>query len=660
MTIVEEMQSDADETNLAHRPDQESEPIVQLRKLFLIALGIVGAASALYSAFLLWQIISGSLERVVKTHLPSNSWARMKWAIPFVWIGVFVLIRRFLSLIGAIDPNDWTKAESRFESALSVILPASLAAAIGLAFACWFPHYLFWPWWMDLEHFAVSAQMWDDGIRPYRDLIDFNFPGPTYVMWLFDKVFGWGRPMVANAVDGMIVLAMCLFLSFWSLKRLGSYSPGLFAALLIIRYYFSLDYSRVMQRDWYVACLGVAAICLVQTPRFRFRWLAAGALLAVAGCIRPYAILAVPPTLVAFWAETEGGRREKLLEILRLVSVMAIGTILLWLPLVAHGIFDDFANTFLAEARKGGYKSDKHESLSQLLLRQIETRILVTAFVGMAAGLLVRRHDPARFGLIATWFVALAAMLFYMPMCPVRHDYTAIPVETFAGVGCGIGLWVLLDEKRCAASLKILVVAVWFLFQFPGLPEFCRARASAGAVVDLIRWRTPDRPPPGCQTALPPRAKFAKARYCWEDYQATLGFIRERTTPETRVVNFLWQYPFPALNGPTGRKILFPCAEGFLWLRSVNRELEPRFAAALDSDVPAIVVTHVDSLSKRQACPYPIIDATIRERFELSATIGNFEIHVRKPKNEILHGKSANASSFDAVSQNACTSVRNE
>ncbi len=77
-----------------------------------------------------------------------------------------------------------------------------VAAGVCLAFlSTWLPHYLLWPWARDPDTFATLAQSWDAGIRPYRDIRGYNFPGAIYLFWVLGKLFGWGRTWTFYAFD---------------------------------------------------------------------------------------------------------------------------------------------------------------------------------------------------------------------------------------------------------------------------------------------------------------------------------------------------------------------------------------------------------------------------------------------------------------------------
>ena len=67
-----------------------------------------------------------------------------------------------------------------------LVLAVALCATVLLA--SWVPHYLTWPWCRDEDTFATLALSWDAGIRPYRDIRAYNFPGHIYLHWLIGRV----------------------------------------------------------------------------------------------------------------------------------------------------------------------------------------------------------------------------------------------------------------------------------------------------------------------------------------------------------------------------------------------------------------------------------------------------------------------------------------
>lgn len=96
-----------------------------------------------------------------------------------------VVTRHRASILDRVD----TLADFAISRGLTILIVAFCLAFL----ATWLPHYLLWPWSRDADTFATLAQSWDAGIRPYRDIRGYNFPGAIYLSWLLGKSFGWGR-----------------------------------------------------------------------------------------------------------------------------------------------------------------------------------------------------------------------------------------------------------------------------------------------------------------------------------------------------------------------------------------------------------------------------------------------------------------------------------
>src|SRR5262249_48756235 len=154
------------------------------------------------------------------------------------------------------------------------LLGPPLTAALGLACAVflltWAPHYLTWPLWADTEQFAISAQSWDTGIRPYRDLADFDFPGPIYLLYLLGKVLGWGRTMPFFAADLALLVLLAGALLAWSRHLFGTWIPGLIGVLAWLAYYLGQDYTHIAQRDWKATAMTVLGLLALET--FPGKW----------------------------------------------------------------------------------------------------------------------------------------------------------------------------------------------------------------------------------------------------------------------------------------------------------------------------------------------------------------------------------------------------
>lgn len=509
-----------------------------------------------------------------------------------------------------------------------------LITGLILFFISWLPHYLFWPMWMDAEHFAISAQAWDAGIRPYRDLIDFNFPGPIYFYWLIGKVFGWGRPMMANLADVIVLMGFGSVVLCWSRRIFASWAPGLLSCFLMARYYMSLDYARVMQRDWYVFVIGSMAVLTIQAWKNEGRWIVAGILLSAGLVIRPYAVLWGIPVGIALCLEPSDFNGQLRNRVLRLTLSGLVSSILFWSPLFYFQLFDDFLGHLLQELLQSNYKPNEVESLHWIIWDQIKRATEFTSLLVLMLSGIKIQNDKMMKSVWQVWCAAFLILLLYKPLCPVRHDYTQIPFSMTSCLVIGIcsGLWI--KAGKIDFSRFVLASLVWMHFYFPGWPQMADFQASAQAIQAFGKWDNLKQTPPGCRDAWRIVAN-QQYLYRWQDYLDLLDYIRNEVPEGVRVVNFLLFHPYPTVNAPTGRLSLWPCGEGILWLSWVHKSMEPDFAKALDSKEPAIVILSDERPGWPPPNQFPAIEKTIRTEFELVTRRGAFQVWARrqtKPK----------------------------
>ena len=114
--------------------------------------------------------------------------------------------------------------------------------------ATWLPHYLGWPWWPDIDAWATIAQGWDEGIRPYRDVVIFNFPGQIYECYALGKLSGGAGPGRSTRLDAAMLLGLGAAGVAWSRRRFGWSWPGLLGWTAALAVYLDLDYAMVAQR----------------------------------------------------------------------------------------------------------------------------------------------------------------------------------------------------------------------------------------------------------------------------------------------------------------------------------------------------------------------------------------------------------------------------
>src|SRR6516225_12389379 len=137
-------------------------------------------------------------------------------------------------LVGRAD----ALAGAALSGGLSIVVAGTCLAYL----ATWLPHYVLWPWARDADTFATLAQSWDEGIRPYRDIRGYNFPGAIYLFWLVGKTFGWGRTWALYAFDASALILFGVIASAWSRRCLGRMLPGLVSSFLFLTYYLHLDF----------------------------------------------------------------------------------------------------------------------------------------------------------------------------------------------------------------------------------------------------------------------------------------------------------------------------------------------------------------------------------------------------------------------------------
>jgi hypothetical protein len=552
----------------------------------------------------------------------------LKWLLALIVVSVPLTLRP--SRIGGLNvpPGLWAGIDSAASWVLRGRLAAVQAIGAGLMLATWVPHYLTWPWWADTEYFALSAQSWDSGILPYRDLYDFNFPGPTYVHWLLGKVVGWGHPAYFNALDAALLIAFGIALAAWSRTVFGGMVPGLIGFLAVLGHYLNFDYALVAQRDWHATMLSVLGLLALEARRDRVGLTVSAVMFAAALTFRPHVVVLLPALLSAIdenareagdpWSRT--GRAVKAWS-----AVAAAGLLLGAAPLVLAGIADDFLHWFRLAWFGGNYNRAASRDFAAVLfgqLRRWETGALLIALAALAVARSARRRTAR------TWFLALLFVLFYKPLSPVLHDYLDHPLKIIWSLAlAAVSGWAM-TSPRLVPVVRLLFAALFLNYTMNRLPAFCLPLDSIRAVGDMARGRDPAAPPPGCYRSLGLRRM--NNRYAWEDYIALIAYLRTETNTQTFVANFFRGHPFPTVNGPVGRLTPFPSPGGILWLRYAAPGLEDSFVAALTRP-RNVVVVWAPSLQPGEAnLRLERLEQTIRRYFEPEARFGMIEVWRRK------------------------------
>jgi hypothetical protein len=519
-------------------------------------------------------------------------------------------------------------AEARYQGLTLAASSALLIGLIILEYAFWLPQYLTWPWWADHSVYATMAQGWDAGLKPYRDLIDNNFPGSIYLFWMVGKLCGWGNCSAYNAFDALLLGGFGAAVLGWSRRRFGTWLPGAVTLFALTSYYFGLDFSQVAQRDWHAALFAALAMMAIEAvPGWWGRGLSAP-LLAIGSAIRPQVVMFVPGLLWALNAERNhaGGCNHvqgRWVD-LRLTASWLVGFAfligILFLPLIVQGLTGDFVAGLRTVLPGTTYNPTEGK------LAQLGTIIVRTLAPGRVWGLLPAiallwpsaSASTRRSGI--GWLMLLGGSVAYMAITPLLRTYTLHAFWLIWAFPLGILVAMLVEATAHPwrdRMLSLLLIAM--LIDVGFVPSACNPAGIVPAVKALAGGRAPAQAPRGYRHPYGDSVVL----FPWADYQATLAYLRTELGPETRVANALKGI---ALNGPTGRLPAFP-AESVTWLFVVRPSDEDRFITTLHA-TPDSVVIWAPGVTGRTSVPsqFPRLAQAIRELYEPAARFGEIEV----------------------------------
>jgi hypothetical protein len=484
----------------------------------------------------------------------------------------------------------------------------------------WLPHYLTWPLWADHDAFATLARSWDAGQLPYRDLACNQSPGVLYQFWLLGRIAGWGNGAAIYAFDAGTVLALGLVLILWSRRLFGSALPGVVGYLCFLSFYLSLDYSLAAQRDWHAPFFAVLGILILQTwEGKRAAPALSGAAVATAMLIRPHAVLFLPAVAIRLIGElrTGQGARRPAVWVLSFLFTVVLG----FIPLAVSGLLPDFLGGVAFNNASGRRGIGRLAAMLAGLINQLDT----FAYLIMApAVVLVPKGDRKHAWAAVVWLAAFLMVLLYRPIHPRNHAYLGIPLAVVFSLGVAVLAHGLLCARRVPASFRLLGLLLVLGLSCKTRPEFCSVRASLQVASDALRHRTSATAPPGYRHGPVPTAAY----YAWDDYRATLDYLRRHPSRDARIANALKGNP--AIVGSLGRLSAFP-AENISWLWMANRGDEDRFATALEGTPDSLVVWSPGEPGPDPTFRIDRIESAIRRLYEPDARFGTIEVWRRKP-----------------------------
>lgn len=510
---------------------------------------------------------------------------------------------------------------------------------IGLALVCagflatWLPHYPTWPWNRDHDTFAALAQLWDAGVRPYRDARVYNFPGQIYVFWVLGKTLGWGWSPAFFALDAIGLAAFGIVLIAWSRRLFGDSTAGWLGFLLILEHYLDLGHFQTAERDWQTALSIAIGLALVESRPKRSSRLALAALAAAALALRPHAALFFPAIVSALdaSARSEGkGGKGSLAAIFESVLAFSAFSALLFSPLIVQGLIGDLARS-LREVASGGYGSLSPAGVARAVLSEAAEPFTLIPWLAIAVCSIVGSDETRRSA--RTWTLAFTAAIVYKPIHPVPHDYLGHPLALARAVAIAAVVGNVLRTKRLSAIVRSLFIC-WVLFRTAWcVPSKCDPSASLRAIADLARGGLPEQAPIGCDPwYMRPGNAYPKGDYPWRDYRAAVLYLQARSRRDERVANLLRRMPFPPINGVVGRLDVFPVESGiaWLWMRPNDRFMEPFLASELERTADSWVVWEPDDAGVDPRMALREIGRVVRERYEVAARFGRLEVLKRR------------------------------
>jgi hypothetical protein len=500
----------------------------------------------------------------------------------------------------------------------------ALIALAVLEFVVWLPPYLTWPWWADHDVFATMAMGWSEGLRPYRDLIGNNFPGTIYFFWIVGKLAGWGNEAAYNAFDAILLGALGLATLFWSRRRFGAWLPGAVTLFALVTYYFNLDFSTVAQRDWHAALFAALAMIVLEVTSSTPGLLGSALFAAVAFSIRPQVLLFVPGLL---WAACADEPPNVKTGASRRFTLWLVGfggaVVLLFYPLLREGLVPDLVQGLASVMPGSRYSGPRWFQLLDVLRLCAQAR----AWVILPALMILWPSATARTRRSAgRWLLMLAGSVVYLTITPVVRPYSVHAFWLIWAFTFGVVVEMVRGEAVARpwpwSARAVAVLGLVMVLNVGQIPSALDLSSLKPALTALAEHRPVAEAPAGY------RRVFGTVDFApWDDYQATLAYLRTQLSPSTRVANALVGV---AINGPTGRLPAFP-AESANWLFVVRAEDEERFITTLRDSPDSVVVWSPEAPRQNSVVErFPRLAETIRTLYEPSARFGPIAIWRRK------------------------------
>jgi hypothetical protein len=221
---------------------------------------------------------------------------------------------------------------------------------------------------------------------------------------------------------------------------------------------------------------------------------------------------------------------------------------------------------------------------------------------------------------------AIAGVLFYSAISPIRNAYHAIPQVAVAAAGVTYLATQLLRFGGRQTRLTVAAVGLTFLFfgasaQPLSLRALRPGTATYGLPTAMRVLRNGEMPP------STPLGYFSD--YPWKDHRALMDYLRQHTTADTPVANLILEHT-SAVTSEIPRLTPLPVDQNCLWMYHIP-ELVARDATALENSTAPCVVLWDPASSTARAPEYAPLYEAVRRRFEFETRFGSMEVWRRRP-----------------------------
>ncbi len=495
----------------------------------------------------------------------------------------------------------------------------------------WIPHYLTWPWFCDQEQFAMIARSWEVGLKPYRDVVTYQFPGEIYLFWVLGKLTGWGNTVSIYALDVVLVIGLGILLVLWGLRLSGRLLPGLIGFSSFLLYYLSVRFNVAAERETQTAVLTLASLMMPSIWAGQGGRVSSAVAFGLALLIRPQVVLLLPAILLAVDSSVRppgAPWRQTLIALLTWGLISGLTFAIGLLPLVLNGTLLDFWHNLqsmrssLGRDAVGmgvlGILGNVHPlTLPKHLL--LSAALVVGLMPWNQAGNATRRLLP----MVLT---AIVGVSFYHAISPIRIPYHATPQIAVAAMALTLAAAQLVQGQTRPLVRLAALAALFLLF---GAREKPRA-------LDVL---TPGERTYGLRESLrilstgelplrPAVGFYENPGYSWEDTCATIRYLKEHD-PDVPVALLLMVNP-AATASVAARSLAVPIPEGNYLLMVNDPTLMPRLLAALESAKPCLVLWN-PSHPVNEDPKFNPLWTLLQNRFEAEARFGNIEIWHRRP-----------------------------